>query len=977
MTEATIISRRLAWFGLGLALTATWWAIRPARAQTSNPRQRLLFNADWRFHKEEKTGANSSHSGYSLQKWRWKSGSDIAALTADTNGADWKDAAPGDDVFRKQKGFAWFRTTLQPPAANGKTAPLLRFAGVDDNATVYLNGEKLMTHQGWNDAFDVPLGAAWKLNAPNELAVLVENTANSGGIGQATLEIEELGAPAPAKAGFDDSAWRKLDLPHDWGVEGAFDIDLPGETGKLPWPGIGWYRKRFNISRSDANRRITLEVDGAMSYAKIWLNGQLVGEWPYGYSSWAFDLTPFIQVGAENVLAIRLDNKPDSSRWYPGGGIYRDVWLSKTAPVHVAHWGTQVTTQIEGATTQVSAKTTLQNEGATPRPVLVVTTVLDAKGKAVATAQTRLTLAAGASQTVQAQLPLVNAQKWALQNPYRYTLMSQVRSGREVLDEHQTPFGVRTIEWNAQKGFLLNGQRVPLNGVCLHHDLGALGAAWNRRAAQRQLEILRRMGVNAIRTSHNPPAPGFLDLCDEMGFLVIDEFSDTWKAAKKPNGYARLFDKWAEKDLRAMLRRDRNHPSIIAWSIGNEVGEQWSGEGGLQTARFLAGIVRSEDTSRLVTSGNNATEAGFNGFQRTTDVFGYNYKPGDYARFHQSNPDIPFYGSETASTISSRGEYFFPVGNDKSGGQSDFQMSSYDLYAPGWAMPPDVEFEGQDRTPFVAGEFVWTGFDYLGEPTPYNADVTNLLNYADPQERARAEAELKALGKIKVPSRSSYFGIVDLAGFPKDRFYLYQARWRPDLPLAHILPHWNWPERVGEVTPVHVYTSGDEAELFLNGESQGRRKKGQYQYRLRWDDVRYQPGELRVVAYKNGQEWAQETVKTTGAPAKIALEADRSRITADGSDLSFVTVRIADAAGQTVPRTKNAISFSITGPAEIVATDNGNAIDLTPFKSPQRNAYNGLALVIVRAKKGQSGSITLRATADGLAAGQTIITARP
>ncbi len=924
----------------------------PAQAQTSGPRQRLSFNADWRFHRGQMADANPSGANYPLQKWRWKSGNDLSALTANTDGADWKDTAPGDDVFQKQKGFAWFRTTLQPLGVSAKASPLLRFSGVDDNATVYLNGRKLLTHKNWELPFDVPLDAAWKPNAPNELAVLVENTTNAGGIGPATLEIDESGASAATKVGFDDSQWRRLDLPHDWGIEGPFNIDFPGETGKLPWSGIGWYRKRFNIPQSDKGRRIALEVDGAMSNAKLWLNGQFVGEWPYGYASWSFDLTPFLRIGGENVLAIRLDNKPESSRWYPGGGLYRDVWLSKTAPLHVAHWGTQVSTQSSGANTQISAKTTLQNEGAAPRKVLLTSTILDANNKAVAATHSLISLAAGASQTIASQMSLANAKPWSLKNPYRYTLVSQVTSGRQVLDRYQTPFGVRSIEWSAQKGFLLNGVRVSLNGVCLHHDLGALGAAWNRRAAQRQLEILRGMGVNAIRTSHNPPAPGLLDLCDEMGFLVLDEFSDTWKWPKKANGYARLFDQWADKDLRAMLRRDRNHPSIIAWSIGNEVGEQWHG-GGDETARFLAAIVHSEDTSRPVTSGNNVTEAGFSGFQKATDVFGYNYKPGDYARFRVANPNIPLFGSETASTVSSRGEYVFPVSNDKSANQSDhlnFQVSSYDLYAPPWGSIPDTEFEGQDKNPFVAGEFVWTGFDYLGEPYPYDS-------------------------YLKAPSRSAYFGMVDLAGFPKDRFYLYQSRWRPDLPMAHILPHWNWPERVGQVTPVHVYTSGDEAELFLNGQSQGRRKKGQYQYRLRWDDVVYQPGELRVVAYKNGKEWAQETVKTTGAPAKITLEADRSRIASDGNDLSFVTVRITDAAGLVVPRAKNALQFSVSGPGEIVATDNGNATDMTSFHSRQRNAYNGLALVIVRARKGANGSITLRATSPDLVAGQTIIAA--
>lgn len=946
-----------------------------ARAQVNSPRQRIAFNTDWRFQKGVPGDTTALGSGYMIPKWRWQSGRDTASLSADTSGVDWQDSTPGDDVFKGRTGFAWFRTTLTARSTGVASPLVLHFTGVDDNATVYLNGQQLFSHQGWNEAFAVPLTAAWKPGASNELAVLVENTAGQGGIGQVGLQIGPPEAPAATRASFNDATWRRLDLPHDWGIEGPFKMELPGETGKLPWDGIGWYRKHFTLPSSDRGRRIVLEMDGAMSNAKVWLNGKVAGEWAYGYSSWSLDLTPFIRFGKENVLAIRLDNWPDSSRWYPGGGIYRDVWLSKTAPVHVAHWGTQVTTQTVGAATQVNARTTLQNDGTTPRTMRLISTVLDAKAKPVARHETRATVAAGASQTVNAQLAVTRAQLWSLKNRNLYTLVSRVVSGSRVLDEYKTPFGIRTTKWDAQNGFLLNGERVPLNGVCLHHDLGALGAAWNPRAAERQLQILQRMGVNAIRTSHNPPAPGFLDLCDRMGFLVLDEFSDTWKSAKKPNGYARLFDTWAEKDLRAMLRRDRNHPSVIAWSIGNEVGEQWTVEG-QGIARFLANIVHSEDLTRPVTSGNNNTAAGYNGFQKTTDVFGYNYKPWEYAKFSTSNPAIPIFGSETASTISSRGEYFFPVTERKDQGKSDLQVSSYDLYAPGWATTPDAEFEGQDKNPFVAGEFVWTGFDYLGEPTPYNADSTNLLNYSDPVARARAEEELRVLGRIAVPSRSSYFGIVDLAGFPKDRFYLYQSRWRPNLPMAHILPHWNWPERVGQVTPVHVYTSGDEAELFLNGQSLGRKKKGANEYRLRWNDVVYQPGELHVVAYKEGREWAQETVRTTGAAAALTLAPDRKRITADGRDLSFVTVKVVDRNGAMVPRAKNSLRFSLSGPGEIVATDNGNAIDLTTFSSPQRNAYNGLALVIVRARKGQSGKITLRAESAGLVAGATTITSQ-
>jgi beta-galactosidase len=442
---------------------------------------------------------------------------------------------------------------------------------------------------------------------------------------------------------------------------------------------------------------------------------------------------------------------------------------------------------------------------------------------------------------------------------------------------------------------------------------------------------------------------------------------------KKPGDYGNLFDDWHEKDLRAMVRRDRNHPSVILWSIGNEVREQGRPEG-WKLAAHLADIVRSEDRTRLTTAGFNNTGSGYNGFQTAIDVLGYNYKPGEYARFHERNPQIPVIGSETSSCVSSRGEYFFPVVEDKAGGRADFQMSSYDLYAPRWAFPPDVEFKGLDANPFVAGEFVWTGFDYLGEPTPYNADATNILNFSTPAEQARAAKELQELGKIPVPSRSSYFGILDLAGFKKDRFFIYQARWRPELPMVHILPHWNWPERVGQVTPVHVYTSGDEVELFLNGRSLGRKKIEPLTYRLRWDEVKYAPGELKAVAYKHGQKWSEEIVKTTGPATKLNLQPDRATIAADGQDLSFITVTVADKDGLAVPRSKNRIQFFIEGPGEIVATDNGDATDFTSFQSHERAAFNSLCLVIVRAKPGAVGRITLKAQADGLAAGETVIT---
>ena len=961
---------RLLSTSLALTLAFAACAVPSAHSQTMS-RQQLNFNDNWRFHRGDFPDANPLGTGYQIENWRWKSGNDNADLTSDTAGDNWKAVAIGEDVFAGQKGFAWFRATLAPAA----TPPVsLHFASVDDNATVYLNGQKLSEHKGWNARFVVPTGDAWKTDAPNELAVLVENTAGEGGVmGAVGVQI---GAPlesAATRANYDDSSWRRLNLPHDWGVESDFDIDLPGDTGKLPWPGVGWYRKSFDVAAKDTGQRVTLEIDGAMSNARVWCNGQTVGGWPYGYAPWALDLDAVYPRGRDQQLAIRLDNLPDSSRWYPGGGLYRNVHLTLTNPVHVAHWGTQITAQIQGKNARIGVKTTLRNQSEKARELQLVSTVLDADFKVMARRETPVELAAGASQTVEGALDLNNARKWDLDDPYRYTLVSQIKAGDEVLDRYNTKFGVRDIRWVADKGFLLNGEVVQLQGVCMHHDLGALGAAWNRRAAQRQIEILQEMGVNAIRTSHNPPASEFLDLCDEMGVLVIDEFSDTWGIPKRANGYALLFKEWAERDVRALVRRDRNHPSVIAWSSGNEVPEQGSPAGAAVSQR-LTDIFHQEDPTRVVTSGNNNARAANNGFEKTNDVYGYNYKPHLYAKFREDHPTIPLYGSETASTVSSRGEYFFPV-QPKLESLADFQVSSYDLNYPGWAQTPDQEFAGQDKTPAVAGEFVWTGFDYLGEPTPYNSDRTNLLNYSDPVERARAEKELEALGRVKTPSRSSYFGIVDLAGFPKDRYYLYQSRWRPDLPMAHILPHWNWPERVGQITPVHVYTSGDEAELFLNGQSLGRRKKGEFEYRLRWDNVVYQPGELRVVAYKNGKEWAAQTVKTTGEAAKIEMSADRSEIVNDGEDLSFVTVKIADEAGLMVPRSKPQLQFSVEGAGEIVATDNGDATDLTGFQSHARRAFNGLALVIVRARKGASGPITLRASSDGLQAGTVTIEA--
>lgn len=794
---------------------------------------------------------------------------------------------------------------------------------------------------------------------------------------------------ACVQPGFDDGAWRLLDLPHDWGIEGPFQQQLPGDTGKLPFATSGWYRKHFTLPTEDAGRHLVLEIDGAMSCPLVWLNGQFVGGWAYGYTSFHLDLTPYARAGADNVLVVRLDNLHESSRWYPGAGLYRNVWLTKTGPIHIAQWGTTVTTPRVGPESAlVSIEVRTANETGEAADLAMKTEVfaLDADGARAArpdaVGQSGSFRAPSRRESSITQTLSVPAPRlWSVATPHRYVAVSTLRRGDETIDRVETIFGIRTIALDADRGLLLNGTPTRIQGVCLHHDLGALGTAINSRAIERQLEILRAMGCNAIRTSHNPPAPELLDACDRMGFLVFDEAFDCWAKGKGRNDYHRYFADWHEADLRALVRRDRNHPSVFMWSIGNEVIEQW-GDDSRETwklAQHLAGIVREEDRTRPVANANNGGDMGFNGVQHALDAIGYNYRVETYATFRAANPAIPLFGSETASTLSSRGEYFFPVSDDKTdpAARQNFQVSSYDLASEGWATQVEAEWRAADAVPGYLGEFVWTGFDYLGEPTPYNSDATNLLNFSDPAAKERMAKQLAELGRIPVPSRSSYFGIVDLAGLPKDRYFLYQSRWRADHPMAHILPHWTWPEREGQITPVHVYTSGDEAELFLNGQSLGRKKKGAGEYRLRWDDVRYTAGELKVVAYKNGQRWAEDMQRTAGAPAKISLTADRTTFRADGTDLFYVTVDLTDAAGVLAPRADNQVRFTLNGPGEIIATDNGNPISFESFQAPERKAFNGRAVVIVRSRAGQAGALVLRAESDGLAAGEVAFVSSP
>jgi beta-galactosidase len=780
------------------------------------------------------------------------------------------------------------------------------------------------------------------------------------------------GDVAYVRPDFDDRAWRRVDLPHDWAIEGPFITTGGGGMGRLPSPGVGWYRKRLDIPKADAGKSIFLDVDGAMSYATVWLNGRVVGGWPFGYASWRLDLTPYVAPGGENVLAFRLDNPPNSSRWYPGGGLYRNVWLTKTLPVHVGQWGTYLTTrQVSTSSAVVDLEVTIDNDSKRAATVTVATEIyaLDGDGRkagdAVAAVEpTETAVAAGGSATVKGSVRLAQPRLWGPppdQRPHLYAAVTTVQHDGRLTDRYETTFGVRALRFDPDWGLYVNGERVYLKGVNNHHDLGALGAAFNTRAAERQLEMLREMGCNAIRTSHNPPAPELLELTDRMGFLVMDEAFDVWVRRKTPLDFHLIFPDWGEADLRAFLRRDRNHPSVILWSIGNEVGEQHTMEEGAALAKRLHEIVREEDPTRPTTTAMNWSQA-THPLPGTVDVVSLNYQgagvrsaPGRYPEFREALPGKVILSAETASALSSRGEYLFPVASGVGGpvrpgygGDPERrQVSAYELHAADFGSSPDRVFASQERHPYVAGEFVWTGWDYLGEPTPYDA------------------------------SRSSYSGIIDLAGFKKDRFYLYQAHWRPDHPMAHILPHWTWPERAGQVTPVHVFTSGHEGELFLNGRSLGRKRKGPYEYRLRWDDLVYEPGTLEVVAYKDGRRWATDLVKTTGPPAALELSPDRREIRADGRDLSFVTVRVVDAGGWIAPRADNRIRFAVDGPGEIVATDNGDPTSLEPFQAPERRAFNGLCLVIVRAKPGQPGRIQLTATSDGLRSGATFITAHP
>lgn len=760
---------------------------------------------------------------------------------------------------------------------------------------------------------------------------------------------------------FNDAKWETVDIPHDWAIFGPFDKnnDLQnvavtqnfetqaslktGRTGGLPYVGIGWYRTTFH---STPGKQTTLIFDGAMSEARVFVNGKEACFWPCGYNSFYCDVTSLVnEDGKNNTLAVRLENRPQSSRWYPGAGLYRNVHVVTTEKIHVPVWGTQITTPyVKDEYASVCLRTTILNAGKTE--LTVVTDIMDADGQVVSTKTNKGVINHGQPFT---QNFIVERPKlWSPETPVLYKAVSKIYSGDTLLDTYSTRFGIRTIEYIADKGFYLNGKRRKFQGVCNHHDLGPLGAAINVAALRHQLTLLKEMGCDAIRTSHNMPAPELVELCDEMGFMMMLEPFDEWDIAKCDNGYHRFFNEWAEKDMVNMLRQYRNNPCVVMWSIGNEVPTQWSPEG-YKVAKFLQDICHREDPTRPVTCGMDQVKSVLaNGFAAMLDIPGLNYRAHLYDEAYERLPQNIILGSETSSTVSSRGVYKFPVERKAGAMYDDHQSSSYDLEYCNWSNIPDIDFARAEDHEWTIGQFVWTGFDYLGEPSPYDTNAW--------------------------PNHSSMFGIIDLASIPKDRYYLYRSVWNKEAETLHILPHWNWEGREGEKTPVFVYTNYPSAELFINGKSYGRQTKHkngtvENRYRLMWHDAVYQPGEVRVVAYdEQGNPVAEKTVRTAGKPHHIELVTGRSSLQADGKDLAYVTLRIVDKDGNLCPNDGRLVSFKVKGAGKYRASANGDPTCLDLFHKPEMHAFGGMLTVIVQSGE-KTGEIELQATAKGIKTG--------
>lgn len=777
-------------------------------------------------------------------------------------------------------------------------------------------------------------------------------------------------------AQYDDAKWRILDLPHDWSIEADFSLKNPATPGGGALPGgIGWYRKDFVVDKSDEGKNVYIDFDGIYWNSKVWINGHLLGERPNGYISFRYDLTPYIKVGERNVIAVRVDNsKQPNSRWYSGSGIYRNVRLVTTNALHVDLWGTYVTTPtVTKDNAEIKIETNIKNSSDLSQTFELYSILIDKDGKEIAGINNSESVGVGENISMNQSLKVSNPILWSIDNPYLYKIVTRIEQNGKLVDEYETPLGIRYFSFDPNKGFFLNGESVKIKGVCNHHDLGFLGAAVNTRAIERQLEILKEMGCNGIRTSHNPPAPELLDLCDKMGFIVMDEAFDMWRKKKSPYDYSQYFPEWHERDLTDLILRDRNHPSIFMWSIGNEILEQWSHINAdtldLQQANMvlnfantlnkkdidakelhvnslltikLADIAKKLDPTRPITTGNNETEPSNHIFRSgAMDIIGFNYHENNWVNFHEKFPNQKLIITESTSGLMSRGYYEMPSDSmniwperwDKPFERPVHHCSSYDNCHVPWGSTHEDTWRLVKNYDHISGVYLWTGFDYLGEPTPF-----------------------------WWPSRSSYFGVIDLAGFPKDIYYMYQSEWT-NKDVLHIFPHWNWKE--GQTVDIWAYfNNADEVELFLNGLSLGKKAKEKDVYHVFWR-VPFQKGTLKAVSYKDGKEVLTREVKTTGDPISIKLTADRQTIKADGKDLSFITVEALDAEGNPVPVADNLINFTIEGDGFIAGTDNGDPTDPNSLKKPSRKLFSGKALAVVQSHK-KAGKIILKATSSNL-----------
>lgn len=815
---------------------------------------------------------------------------------------------------------------------------------------------------------------------------------------------------AASRPDYDDTAWRILNLPHDWAIEGEFSRDNPSGTGGGALPGgIGWYRKTFTVDKADEGKRLYIDFDGVYMNSEVFINGHSLGVRPYGYVSFSYDLTPYIKWGGKNVVAVRVDNgEQPNSRWYSGCGIYRNVWLTKLNPVHIAQWGTFITAEdVLKNSARLNIRTKIQYDAAAQlqdsvkqadgtyvvfdseivplADVVLQSRLMDAEGNVVGEVASELQVIPTCLNEVEQEIVVKNPNLWSVNTPYIYKVNSILidKTTGKVLDNYCTNTGIRTFRFDAQKGFILNGERLKINGVCMHHDLGCLGAAVNIRAIERQLEILQEMGCNGIRCSHNPPSPELLDLCDRMGFIVMDETFDMWRKRKTAHDYSRYFNEWHERDLTDLILRDRNHPSVFIWSIGNEVLEQWSdakadtltleqanlilnfghdqsmlakeGEMSVNSllTKKLADMVKALDSTRPVTAGCNEPNPNNHLFRSgVLDLIGFNYHDDWFAGVPEKFPGKPFIVAESVSALMTRGYYRMPSDEtvicperwDKPYFDDSFSCSSYDNCHVPWGNSHEGTMRHVKNNDFISGQYVWTGFDYLGEPTPYGW-----------------------------PARSSYFGIVDLAGFPKDVYYLYQSEWHPEKKVLHLFPHWNWTPGQ-DIDMWAYYNNADEVELFVNGESQGVRTKGKDDFHVVWR-VKYEPGVVKVVSRKDGKTVLEKEIHTAGEPAQIRLTADRNEIKSDGRDLSFVTVEVLDKDGNLCPNADNQIMFDVQGAGFIAGVDNGSPVSMEKFKADHRRAFYGKCLAVIQSD-GKSGGIKLTATSEGLKTAVTAIKAK-